>query len=334
MKAFRTVDDHKAEVIDYEIPAPAEDQILIEVKCVAINPTDWKHVEYMTPKDCGVGCDYAGIAAYDAHGFKKGDRLAGFTHGGAYKDRGAFAEYLVTDPKMVFRIPEGTSFEQAAAYPIPYLTACLALYQKLNLSGPQAGKKSDQFVLIYGGSSAVGIQAVQLASLSGYRVIATASPKNFDLLKSLGAEKCFDYKSSDVVDQIKEYTKSSLALALDTISEESSVKISSQALQKGGKLVLLLAAPKEVRDDIEIINVLAYTCLGKPLNYGPFNVPAIPSDVDFAVTWWKVLTQLLQEQKLVEAPLKVMEGGLNGIQEGFNYMKSGKVSAQKIVLNL
>ena len=334
MKAFRTVGDKKAAVVDYELPVPTENQVLVAVKALGLNPTDWKHVAYITPENCGVGCDYAGVIEYDAHGYKKGDRVGGFVHGGAYEKQGAFAEYLVTEPDVLFRIPDHVSFEEAAAFPIPFVTAALALYQKLNLNDPLAGKKSDEFVLIYGGSSAVGVQAIQLAKLSGYRVIATASEKNFELLSKLGAEKCFDYKSSDVVDQIKAYTENKLMLELDTISEEKSLKISTAVLAPKGKLILLLPPPKDLRSDIEVINVLAYTTLGKALNYGPFNVPAQPQDKTFATKTWQQLTDLLTQKKIQPSPIKEISGGLNGIQEGFDYMSSGKVSGEKVVFKL
>lgn len=288
-------------------------------------------VAYITADNCGVGCDYAGTVAYDANGYKKGDRVSGFVHGGAYQDVGAFAEYVVANPKLVFRIPDNVTFEQAAAYPIPYMTACLALYQKLGLKSPLAKNSSDEFVFIYGGSSAVGQQAIQLAALSGYKVITTASPKNFDLLKKLGAKECFDYNASDVVDQIKKATSNKLQYSLDCISEPKTVDLASQCLSKGGKLVLLLAKPENTREDIEIINVLAYTVTGVKIAYGPFNVPAQPQDTEFAVEWLGNLTTLLKDDKLTEVPLKKMPGGLNGLNEGFEYMSSGKVSAQKLV---
>lgn len=334
MKAFRTVEGKKAAVMDYELPVPTETQIMVKVESIAINPTDWKHVAYITVEDRGVGCDYAGVVQYDANGFKKGDRVAGFVHGGAYEKRGAYAEYLVTEPDMVYRIPKDVTFDQAAGYPIPFVTSCIALYQKLKLNRPKDNKTSDDFVLIYGGSSAVGIQAIQLAKLSGYKVIATASAKNFAMLEKLGAEKCFDYKDSDVVDKIKEYTKEKCQMCLDCISDESSLKISAQALASGGKLVLLLAAPKDIRQDIEVINVLAYTVTGQPIKYGPFDIPAQPQDREFVRTVWPLLTELLEQGKITEAPIKVIPGGLSGIQDGFDYMSGGKVSAQKLILQV
>lgn len=177
----------------------------------------------------------------------------------------------------------------------------------------------------------MGQQAIQLAALSGYKVYTTASPKNFSLLKKLGATECFDYNSSDVVKQVKDATSGKCTHALDCISEPKTVKLASDCLASGAKLVLLLAKPEETREDIEIINVLAYTCTGVKIEYGPFKVPAQPQDSEFAQEWFGHLTQLLKDGKLTEVPLKKISGGLDGLNEGFEYMSSGKVSAQKLV---
>jgi NADPH:quinone reductase-like Zn-dependent oxidoreductase len=280
-------------------------------------------VAYITPEDRGVGCDFAGTVVYEALGYKKGDRVGGFVHGGAYKDIGAFAEYVKVAPHQLFRIPDNTTFEQAAAYPVPFVTAALALFQRLGLNTPSSGKTSDEFVLIYGGSSAVGVQAIQLAKLAGYKVVTTASPKNFDLLEKYGAEKCFDYNSSSVVEESCQYS-------LDCISETKTIEITSNALKSGGTVVLLLMESGK-REDVKYEHILAYTVTGVKIEYGPFNLPAVPKDKAFAEEWFKVLTNFLKDGKIKESPLKKLPGGLDGVNDGFEYMSSGKVSGQKLV---
>jgi NADPH:quinone reductase-like Zn-dependent oxidoreductase len=78
-------------------------------------------------------------------------------------------------------------------------------------------------ILVWGGSTAVGHHAVQLASLSGYKVITTASLKNHDWLKSLGATTCFDYRDPEVVSKIKQAAgKDGVYAAVDCACEEGS----------------------------------------------------------------------------------------------------------------
>jgi NADPH:quinone reductase-like Zn-dependent oxidoreductase len=115
---------------------------------------------------------------------------------------------------------------------------------------------SAPWVLVYSGATATGQQVVRLARLSGYRVVTTASSKNFDLLRSLGADAAFDYHDTDVADKIRQVTGDSLAYGVDAITEGDSVEKCVAAFGKtGGKLIILRTLPqdfKPLRTDVEI----------------------------------------------------------------------------------
>lgn len=90
-------------------------------------------------------------------------------------------------------------------------------------------------------AAAVGQFAVKLASLSGYKVVSTASPRNFELVKSLGASEVFDYRDPDVVSKIKKASGDSIKKAVDAISEKESQRIAAEAIApSGGEIVLVL----------------------------------------------------------------------------------------------
>lgn len=92
--------------------------------------------------------------------------------------------------------------------------------------------------------------------LSGYKVVATASPRNFELVKSFGADEVFDYKDPEVVSKIKQATGDSITNAVDTISLKDSQRITAESLgPSGGKAVLLLgpAAGATDRKDVKFI---------------------------------------------------------------------------------
>lgn len=106
---------------------------------------------------------------------------------------------------MTTPIPGSMGYEQAVVLPLGLSTAACALFQKdyLALPFPTISPSSTgQTVLIWGGSTSVGNNAIQLACAAGYEVISTASPKNHDLLKTLGAAEVFDYNSPNVVKDI------------------------------------------------------------------------------------------------------------------------------------
>lgn len=107
---------------------------------------------------------------------------------------------------------------------------------------------------IYSLSAAVGQCAVRLASLAGYKVVSTSSPRNTDFVKSLGASAVFDYRSPDVVAQIKAATGDSVKKALDTISDKNSQRITADALSpSGGEVVLVLQPVPEATSRTDVV---------------------------------------------------------------------------------
>lgn len=93
---------------------------------------------------------------------------------------------------------------------------------RLGLPSPSAPSSKKESILIWGGSTAVGHHAIQLAALSGLRVFVTASPSVHADLKKLGAEAAFDYKDPDIVSKVKDASGDSIKYGLDTVGEQGS----------------------------------------------------------------------------------------------------------------
>lgn len=162
-------------VTDRPIPHLRDGYILVKTVAVALNPTDWKHIDFLAKPGPLIGCDYAGtveaVGAGVTKPFQKGDRVAGFAHGGdaVQHENGAFAEYIVAKADMQMRIPDGVSFEEAATLGVGITTVGQGLYQSLKLPLPTVpagqNEKKGLPVLIYGGSTATGTLAIQFAKL-------------------------------------------------------------------------------------------------------------------------------------------------------------------------
>lgn len=104
--------------------------------------------------------------------------------------------------------------------------------------------------------AAVGHFAIQLARLAGYKVATTASPRNFELVKSLGADAVFDYHDPDVAAKIKRATGDSVTTVVDAISEKDSQRICAEVLAPLGGKVVLVQGPAEgatERTDVQFI---------------------------------------------------------------------------------
>ena len=158
-------------VTNRRIPHLRDDYMLIKTAAVALNPTDWKHIDFMAPPGAISGCDFAGVVE-EVGGkvkkpFKKGDRVCGMCHGAnrLQLEDGAFAEYIVAKGDMQMIVPPQMTFEEAATLGVGVVTVGQALYQSLQLPLPTAPAKEALPVLIYGGSTATGTLGIQFAKL-------------------------------------------------------------------------------------------------------------------------------------------------------------------------
>ena len=101
---------------------------------------------------------------------------------------------------MASEIPDSISFESAAVIPLGLSTAPAGLFQddflKLQFPTVPPQKQTGNTLLIWGGASSVGSNAIQLAIAAGYQVVTTASPKNFEYVKKLGASAVYDYNAA------------------------------------------------------------------------------------------------------------------------------------------
>jgi len=267
---------------------------------------------------------------------KTGDRLAGTVHGGKFKNQGAFSEYTIADPLVSFKLPEHISYEEGASLGVPLFTAAQALYHRLELPEPSLRSGNGKAVLIWSAATAVGIHAVQLAKLSGLTVYATASPSNFEYLKSIGADHLFDYNEADVGQKIREAAGDSLAHGLDCISTEQTVTSALTAFGRGGgQLVTLLAFQKaSPRPEVKVTLTLLYTALGKEVELRGTTFPASPQDRAFHERWERIVGEdLLVNNKIQFMPIEKRQG-LESIDGIFKDVIDGKNRRLKYIVTL
>lgn len=189
-------------------------EILIRNAAVAINPLDWLLQENaLLPwldYPAILGSDVAGEVVVVGPGvtrFKIGDRVLGQAVGTTVNDpaQGAFQTHTVVPENMASPIPDTMAFTAAAVLPLGLGTAACGLYQEvhLGLTPPSlAPTPTDQVVLIWGASSSVGCNAVQLAVASGYQCIAVASTHHAELLKRLGASLVLDHRRPSIIEDV------------------------------------------------------------------------------------------------------------------------------------
>lgn len=223
---------------EVSLPEIKDDQVLVEMKATSINPVDWKLREGALKEERSLdfpitlGGDAAGIVkevGKEVTEFQPGDRV--FSRPTASRN-GTYAEYASIDANLLAKIPENVSFEEAAAVPLVGQTAWEALVDIAKV------KEGDQ-VLIHGGSGGVGHLAIQIAKHFGAYVATTASEKNEDYVKSLGADQFINYKTEDFTTILSDFD-----VVLDTQAGETQEK-SFSVLKEGGTLVSTLSPPDE-----------------------------------------------------------------------------------------
>jgi NADPH:quinone reductase-like Zn-dependent oxidoreductase len=341
MKALVMQGGTDAKVVERSLPKPRSKFVGVKVNAVALNPTDWKHIKGLNQEGLLVGCDFAGTVEKTGEGYNTkwsvGDRICGFVHGGnsLNKEDGAFAEHIMAGADLAFPIPNHWTDEQACTFPLGALTCGQGLFQELKLATPDKPANSGEPILIYGGSTATGALGIQLLKLSGYKVITTCSPRNFEYVKSLGADAAFDYNSADCAEQIKKAADGKLMYAWDCIAlPDKSVPICADALESGGHYASLLPLEKFPRDDVSNASTLLYSVYGEAVDKPFFKTKGKPEDYEFGVKFANILRTLIKEDKIKVHKPKVMDGGIDGIMEGLSLLQNDKVSGEKLVYKL
>ena len=170
---------------------------------------------------------------------------------------------------------------------------------------------------------------------SGLTVLTTCSPRNFDLVKSLGATAAFDYNSPDCAKQIRDYSNNNLKYAFDCIALADSAKICADALSSTSGCVYSALLPVELpRNDVEKKFTLAYTAVGESFIFGGKEFPASQEDLEFGKMFWELSEKLLSEGKFKVHPPSVRKEGLQGVLDGLQEMREEKVSGQKLVYKI
>ena len=215
-------------------PQPGEGEVLVRVHAAGVNPVDWKIREGLFSKmefPYVPGADLAGTIEEVGAGvtaFQAGQPVFG------RGSRGTYIEYAIASVDALALKPESLSFDEAATIPIGATTAWQGIFDNGNL-------QSGQRVLILGGAGGVGLYAVQFARWKGAHVISTASTRNVDFVRSLGAETVIDYTSTSVEDAVHD-----IDLVFDTVGGKALAGV-LPTLKRGGTLVTIAGQPDQAK---------------------------------------------------------------------------------------
>ncbi|CCH43383.1 hypothetical protein BN7_2931 [Wickerhamomyces ciferrii] len=343
------------QVQDIPYPKATEDQLIVKGLAFAINPTDWKHADFGVGKKGAVaGTDVAGTVetvGANVQGFSKGDFVSVFLHGNV-DEYGAFQKFVVANPSTTVKLPSKfpvdplqpgeypsstiQSFEGASTIPLGLATIGVSFAIELNIPLLQ-GSNSNKYILLWGGATATGILAIQIAKhVYGLKVLTTASKHNHEFLKSLGADEVFDYKDSSAIEELSKYD---ISYALDVFGTVETFQQTYDATKnsKDVRLDNLFAIfDDKIKKDSRsgkatfVTPTMSYIAVGHPVDaYGRHWNLTDEGFNRYKQFWFEALPKYLPELK--HAGLKVLKQGFENADEGYTLNKEGKVSAQKIV---
>lgn len=342
---------------------PRDDELVVKNMAVAINPYDyiiqdvanivvsWVKLPFV------IGTDVAGEVVEvgkNVKRFRMGDRVVGHAIG---LDKsvnrsceGGFQQYVVLRAHMTASIPGHMSYETACVIPLGLSTAACGIFQKDFLALPfptSSPSPSGKTLLVWGGSTSVGCNAIQLARAAGYEVIATASPHNHDLLKRLGAAEVFDYHSETVVPDIISAFRDRVAggaISIGYGSFRKCVEILSKC--KGNRFVAKASVdlPPWPKSTLELPPFL-FSVIGsivsdqvrstiKGVKAKMINGSELVANEVGKATYEDYLGQALEQKTFIPAPeSRVVGKGLESVQDAIEIARKG-VSAQKLVVSL
>ena len=347
---------------------PKDDEMVIKNRAVSINPLDWilqsagEMVFSWLKFPFILGSDLAGEVVEigkNVTRFKVGQRVLAHAVGTDAKRNssaeGSFQTYTVVLERMTAPIPSSMSYESAAVIPLGLSTAACGLFQKdqLALQYPSlSAKPTGKTLLVWGGSTSVGSNAIQLAVAAGYEVITTSSPRNFNYVTKLGASQVFDYRRKTVVkDVIAAFKGKTIAGALaigngsvkaclDILNASQGNKFVSwttfpiswerMTRESNLRLQFFRQVPKLVLFGVSLLLKSRMRGIQTKIIFGS---SLIENEVS-RVIYTDFLPRALAEGRFVAAPDPHVVGkGLKSVQAALDLQKKG-VSASKLVVTL
>ncbi|KAK6953539.1 hypothetical protein Daesc_005844 [Daldinia eschscholtzii] len=259
--------------------APGPEEIVVKNGAIAVNPVDyskqwggdyllgWLKYPIVLGSDVAGEVVEVGTGGKAAQRFQLGDRVVGHAVGmdkrSSKPSEGAFQEYTVLRSHLAAKIPDGLSYEKACVLPMGISTAACGLFMKdyaalrhptslyedpnNQTPPPPPPLPSAAAFIVWGGSTSVGTNAIQLAKAAGYEVFTTASPRNFEHVTELGASQVFDYNDPDTVSAMIAALKNRTcagAIAIGNGSLEACIDIVSAV--PGRKFVAQATVPLDV----------------------------------------------------------------------------------------
>jgi NADPH:quinone reductase-like Zn-dependent oxidoreductase len=321
--------DYQYETTKTPRPSLGPHEVSIRTRAVGLNPIDWKTVAYqfcMPSLPWINGRECAGVieaVGADVQSLRTGQRVWTSTY---YRDRraGCFQEIVVAPEHTVLALPESSSFEEAACLGVAGLTAAMTFWKWFEVPMIPTASSSEQFALIWGGSTITGQFAVQIAVEAGLKVITVASQRMRQRLLGLGAHHVVvrDGRSlEDITSEVRRIGQDDILYGIDLVGPQSATHgVGCLSTQRAAKFAPLAmpAPPIEAPKNVKIVNV----------EMKRFVLDS--TSREYAVR----LTELMAKGRVVVPERLVLTGGLAAVEDGLLRLRSGETGGKKLVVKM
>ena len=306
-------------------PEPGPNQVLVRTGAAALNPVDTyirNGANYWElPNPFVVGCDVAGTVeavGSDVTELSVGDRVWG-TNQGLLGRQGTFAEYCAIDQEWLYKTPENVTDEDAAACSLVGVTAHLGLFRDAKIN-------ADDTIFVHGGSGGVGAMVLQMAKITGARVITSAgSQEKAERCKELGADDVILYKEENETEAIARLAPEGVNVFWETLREPDLESI-VEVMAERGRIVIM--AGRDARPPFPVgpfyvkgLHMFGFVMFKAP----PCELKACADDINNWLSSGQLKAQISHRLPLSDA------AQAHQIQEDNKLMKAGTI-AGKIVL--
>ncbi|KJA20536.1 hypothetical protein HYPSUDRAFT_188618 [Hypholoma sublateritium FD-334 SS-4] len=322
-------------ISEIAVPKPGSGEVLIKLKATSLNPVDWKIQKlgfFLEEFPAILGTDLAGDIEEVGEGvtdFRKGDKV--FTQGQFINVNASFQEYALALASTLAKIPPNISYDEASTFPVAINVVYVGLYNvhpyglgfTPPISASTRGIYAGTPLVVLGGATSVGQNAIQLAKISGFSpIITTASLKNTEHLQSIGATAVLDrsLSTTELTNQIAKITTAPIKAVFDTVSSDSTQQTGVDILASGGKLAVVLPPTAKVPQDKSLVHSLGL--LRAPPNVGLLET-----------FYHDLISDFIEKGWLKPNNIEVLPNGLAAIPSGLDKMQSDTFSKLKLVVH-
>lgn len=319
---------------DFEVPEIGEYDVLVQNKAVGLNPIDWKGKKY----GFGIyhfpwinGRESSGViikVGAKVDNYRPGDKV--IISSTSYRDNrtSTFQEYTSIDSRLVWKLSDHLSFEDGATVGVGLVTAGVILYDTFGFKLTSEVEKQSGTLLLWGGSTIVGLYVIQLAKLHGLKVIAVSSSSHNEYLSKLGVDHIIDrhLTKHEIISKAVE-AENDIRFGVDCVSKDTAATV-AEILDKGSSnlskeekplLAAIVGKPKEIPPSVQLKDVV---------------IKKFHENIDFGKKFVDVTTIFLDNKQIQTVKYKAYNGGLHLIGEALKDLEEIGAKGEKYVVTI